>query len=271
MKKSEIKFINFLVDIIAKIETSKIDFEIIRETPDGFEFNTGQTHHSHRYYELKFDLDELDRGQCRALLVAPHVVHGFTTGHVILNCDRLSTFLCCNRLGNYGLVNIPLRQNGGNLFNDLLQILLDIPSDPHFTPMRLKTLSLLFCNLQIMLELLLESDEKLQSAGPLTDQVIFFMERHYHQDDLSISAIAENLGISQQYLSRCFQQQLQTTPRQKLIEIRLEHAQQLLQSGRYLIKDVAKLCGWKNQFYFSNAYHKHFGHPPRTRCVISHS
>ena len=267
MKKSEIKFIGFLAETIAKIETSEIDFEIIRETPDNFEFNSGQSHHSHRYYELKFDLGELDRRQCHALLVAPHVIHGFTSGHVILNCDRLSTFLTCNCSSNIGIINIPLRKNGGNLFNDLLQIILDIPPAPRFNPMRLKALDLLFCNLQIMLEILLQSDEKLQSAGSVIDQAIFFMERYYHRDDLSISTIAENLGISQQYLSRCFQQQLQVAPRRKLIEIRLEHAQQLLQSGRYLIKDIARLCGWKNQFYFSNAYRKHFGYPPRTRCT----
>ena len=264
MKKSETQFINFLVDTIAKIETAKINFEMIRETPDDFRLNTGQAYHSHHYHELKLDLNELERGQCRAVLVAPHVMHGFTSGHIILNCNRLSTFLCCNCSGNLRVINIPLSKNGGNLFNDLLEILLNIPLAPRFAPMHRRTLSLLFCNLQIMLGMLTESDEKLQSVGSLTDQAIFFMERHYHQSDLSISSIAENLGISQQYLSRCFRQQFQITPRRKLIEIRLERAQQLLQSGRYLIKDIAKLCGWKNQFYFSNAYRKHFGRPPRS-------
>ncbi|MBR4666369.1 MAG: hypothetical protein IKO93_21055, partial [Lentisphaeria bacterium] len=42
-----------------------------------------------------------------------------------------------------------------------------------------------------------------------------------------------------------------------------DHARELLEDPRYLVKDVAAFTGWRSPFYFSNSYRKAFGIPPQ--------
>jgi len=78
-----------------------------------------------------------------------------------------------------------------------------------------------------------------------------------------VSDIVRFAGVSPQYLSSPFIRTTGRTTRQNLIAIRLNHARELLEDPRYLVKDVAVFTGWRSQFYFSNSYRKAFGIPPQ--------
>ena len=56
---------------------------------------------------------------------------------------------------------------------------------------------------------------------------------------------------------------------QELIKIRLHYAKQMLLAGNYLVADVAKLTGWRNAFYFSYVYRKHYGYPPSATIMTN--
>ena len=56
------------------------------------------------------------------------------------------------------------------------------------------------------------------------------------------------------------------TPIQFLISQRINYAKNLLQNKSIPIKEVAALCGYQNQLYFSNDFRKHTGCSPREFC-----
>jgi two-component system response regulator YesN len=77
-----------------------------------------------------------------------------------------------------------------------------------------------------------------------------------------VEKIAEHLGITAGHLANIFKKESLGTVRQYLIRTRLKHAERLLKTGRYTVKDITELTGWNSQFYFSNCFKKHYKIPP---------
>lgn len=96
-------------------------------------------------------------------------------------------------------------------------------------------------------------------------KTVEYIERFYYRNDLSVDEIAEHVELTPNYLVSLFRREQEMTIRQYLVKTRLLKGRKLLASGNLLIKDVARLTGWSNQYYFSNAYRKYFKEPPSSR------
>jgi len=82
-------------------------------------------------------------------------------------------------------------------------------------------------------------------------------------EPLSIQSICAVFGISQTYLSRLFRKYEKMSFNEYLTEIRIEKAKQLImENPGILIKDVAALVGYSDQFYFSRVFRSITGVPP---------
>lgn len=81
--------------------------------------------------------------------------------------------------------------------------------------------------------------------------------------DFEILDFSKRNGINIDYLRRCFKYETGKTPLEYLTQIRLNHAKDLLKHEAFLsISDVAKLCGYKDSFYFSRLFKKKFNVSP---------
>ncbi len=89
-----------------------------------------------------------------------------------------------------------------------------------------------------------------------------YIHDNYCRSNLSVTEIAGAVGLSANYIQHLFHVHLQCTPREYLVNYRLEMARQLLCRHQYRIKEVAALCGWNCSHYFCNCYRKKFGHSP---------
>ena len=118
-------------------------------------------------------------------------------------------------------------------------------------------LKTLFSALVIVLEKSI-ADEQTSLTARAADYII----RNYYRHNLSVEDVAAQLGITSNYLVLRFHKETGVTIRQYLIQTRLEQAKLLLQSGRCMVKDAAKLTGWNSAYYFSNCYRHYFGIPP---------
>lgn len=89
-----------------------------------------------------------------------------------------------------------------------------------------------------------------------------YIHENYYRGDLTVTRIAESVNLSGNYIQQLFQQYLNCTPREYLVNYRLNMAQRLLRQHKYRIKEVATLCGWNCPHYFSNCYKKKFNYSP---------
>lgn len=96
----------------------------------------------------------------------------------------------------------------------------------------------------------------------LVAKIEAYLQQHYGEQSLSVNQIAENLFFENSYIRRVFKIQTGKTIIQRLEEIRLEKARQLLLEGGYKNSEIAELTGYCDQYYFSKRFKLFFGCSP---------
>lgn len=94
-------------------------------------------------------------------------------------------------------------------------------------------------------------------------QAEYYLTEHYHQCDLTISEVAESIGLNRSYLSRIFKEKLKQSPQDYLIYLRMMHAKKLLINSMLPINIIARSVGYDNIFNFSKMYKKIHGVSPK--------
>lgn len=79
---------------------------------------------------------------------------------------------------------------------------------------------------------------------------------------LTVAEIAEYAGASESHFMREFKRITGATVTSYINTARCEYAENLLQTGKYKIKEVAALCGFENEEYFTKVFKKHCGQAP---------
>ena len=79
-----------------------------------------------------------------------------------------------------------------------------------------------------------------------------------------ISKEAKTLGVSFDYMRHCFKEELQQTPLAYLTGICIRQAKRLLEHNRVCkIAEIANMCGYADQYYFSKMFKKLVGISPK--------
>ena len=74
--------------------------------------------------------------------------------------------------------------------------------------------------------------------------------------------MAQNLHISEYYLSHTFKKYIGYSPMQYVIQQRIKEAQNLLLSTDLTITEIAFHCGYNNSNYFQSVFNSIVGMPP---------
>lgn len=82
-------------------------------------------------------------------------------------------------------------------------------------------------------------------------------------EDLSLSEIANELGMSQYYFCRLFKRSTGVSPHQYLVQQRVAKAKHLLKQQERTITSVALECGFANQSHFAKCFHQCTGLNPK--------
>lgn len=115
--------------------------------------------------------------------------------------------------------------------------------------------------------LFLQEDFKSQNniSPRLEPQLRQLMLEIQDQPDLdwNFAVIAQEMQLSESHFRFCFKQLTSYAPTQFLIECRLNRATSLLRNKQYTIGEIARKCGFNDQFYFSRIFKKHRGFSPQ--------
>lgn len=83
---------------------------------------------------------------------------------------------------------------------------------------------------------------------------IAYME-HYHQNKITVSDVSEFLNLERSYFYRIFKEEMEISPSEYLIQLRLSKAKELLTRGES-IKTVSSAVGMDDIYYFSKMFSK---------------
>jgi signal transduction histidine kinase/AraC-like DNA-binding protein/ABC-type sugar transport system substrate-binding protein len=100
-----------------------------------------------------------------------------------------------------------------------------------------------------------------QTSG-LARRAVAYMQAH-HQQRLSRQEIADSLGVSQNYLSEIFQQELGLTPWDYLNRYRIAQARAMLRQGGRSVTEIAGSVGFSDPSYFGRVFRRIVGCTPQ--------
>lgn len=83
-----------------------------------------------------------------------------------------------------------------------------------------------------------------------------YIEQHYMDPDLSLSAVAAHVNLSPSHFSMVFSQECAQTFKDFLTEVRIKKARQLLRTTSLRAIDIARQVGYNDPHYFSAAFKK---------------
>ncbi|MBO7746186.1 AraC family transcriptional regulator [Paenibacillus sp. MWE-103] len=94
------------------------------------------------------------------------------------------------------------------------------------------------------------------------ERAIRYMNEHYGNPRLSNREIGRHIGVSANYLSSLFKEQIRVTMHKYLTHVRIEQAKQRLQEGRLSMTAIAEETGFSSIHMFSRAFKSAAGVPP---------
>ena len=82
------------------------------------------------------------------------------------------------------------------------------------------------------------------------------------QDELTLSDMAQSVGLSTAHFSEMFRRSTGETPHQFVLRYRIERAKEMLRAPETRIMDVALACGFKTQQHFARVFRWNCGFSP---------
>ncbi|WP_053985892.1 response regulator transcription factor [Niameybacter massiliensis] len=108
-----------------------------------------------------------------------------------------------------------------------------------------------------------------QSSLHLIDDAKHYIDHHFNES-FTINDLASRSALTPAYFSRLFKERLGVTPIEYLTQIRIQKACDLILSHNYTFKEIAELCGYSDQFYFSRTFKMIIGKSP-SQYKVEHS
>lgn len=95
-----------------------------------------------------------------------------------------------------------------------------------------------------------------QQDSNISKQVILYLNEYY-KNKVYVSDIAKAMNMSYRTLARIFKAETGFSIIEKLTEIRVHKAKQLLRTTDYTMFQIANEVGFENEYYFSKAFRKY--------------
>jgi len=86
---------------------------------------------------------------------------------------------------------------------------------------------------------------------------------------IGVTEIADHVGITRSHLNHLFQQELNISIQNYLMDFRMYKAANLLVSSSMPVKEVSVSVGYRDQLVFSKAFKKKFGMSPTSYRTYS--
>jgi CheY-like chemotaxis protein len=100
-----------------------------------------------------------------------------------------------------------------------------------------------------------------QPTSALVKRSVVYLQQHYDRP-LARREIALAIGVTENYLSRIFRQELALSPWEYLARYRIRQAKELLLASNVSIADIAAQVGFDDTAYFTRVFHKFAGCSP---------
>lgn len=123
---------------------------------------------------------------------------------------------------------------------------------------QIHSLSLFEKNRAMVISLFYQMIQQISADGDVVPSILLpaltFLEKNYASPNLTNGVLAKECNISEVYFRKLFTKTYGTSPKQYIINTRIEKAKQLLSEGILPIGDISEQCGFSNIYHFSHLF-----------------
>ena len=105
------------------------------------------------------------------------------------------------------------------------------------------------------------SYEKKAGASTLAP-ALQYIENNISDPTLSNTVLAKTLGISEVYLRKLFSKHFNSSPKQYILDFRMQKAKQMLVETPYTVLSISESCGFSSPNHFCRTFKQHTGLTP---------
>ncbi|NQF13479.1 AraC family transcriptional regulator [Brevibacillus sp. HB1.3] len=98
-------------------------------------------------------------------------------------------------------------------------------------------------------------------TASVVDQTISYMHTNY-AEPITLDDLANRAGLTPRYYTEVFKKKVGKSPIEYLTSCRMEHAKTLLRESNKRLREVARLVGYADEFYFSRRFKQQVGVSP---------
>lgn len=98
-------------------------------------------------------------------------------------------------------------------------------------------------------------------VGPVTLEVVRYLRAHY-AEPFTVRGLAQQVGVSPNYLSRMFNDEVGESIPEYVTKVRLEHARRLLESTDESVTTISERVGFGSAKYFAQVFRRATGLTP---------
>ena len=96
----------------------------------------------------------------------------------------------------------------------------------------------------------------------LIEPALALIREDFGDQELSAQGLAAACGISYSYMKKLFIRRFGMAPKRYIIQLKMNHACDLLKTKQYTVSQVAEQCGFRDVSFFSRQFKDYMGVPP---------
>lgn len=94
------------------------------------------------------------------------------------------------------------------------------------------------------------------------EPAIKYIENHFCDKKITTEDLLSCVTISYSYLKKLFVEKFGISPKKYIIRMKINFAQDLLQTNRYSVLEVSEMCGYSDVYFFSRQFKEYTGVSP---------
>lgn len=108
----------------------------------------------------------------------------------------------------------------------------------------------------------MSNDQKISIDNTAVATCVRYIDAHFCDPKVDIETVCDVAFISVSSLQRAFAKYFGMSPKQYLIQLRMNRALELLTENELSVKEISFACGFTDEKYFSRAFKKRYGCSP---------
>ena len=116
--------------------------------------------------------------------------------------------------------------------------------------------------MSLFYEMLSRLPQQVNPENSILIPALQYLEMHYYDPFLSNDVLAEQSGISEVYFRKLFTKTYGISPKQYILNLRIQKAKQLLTDAGFTVTAVSEKCGFASVYHFSRAFKAKTGLTP---------